>query len=395
VTVIPARLYYTDSYLATFEASIAATLTWQERPAVVLDRTAFYPTSGGQPHDTGDIGGVRVLDVVDDDEGRVVHVMEGSLPPDGTVECRIDWNRRFDHMQQHTGQHVLSAALARVNGARTESFHFGVDACTIDVSAALNPDSVARAGHEANRVVWSDVPVHVRFVDEAEAARMPLRKPPARGGLLRVVDVENVDLSACGGTHVRRTGEIGLIGIASVERYKGGTRIEFVCGGRALSRFELFRDMLASAARHLGCAVADVPAGVDRLQNEAKQQRQTLRLLQQQLAAYQAERLRAGAVARGDLLVVAQRVPDADGQALKGLASAIASEAQYVAILVGGEPANVVVARGPGAGVDAASVIRSLTSRFGGRGGGRPELAQAGGLDAAPDQVLAAAVESL
>ena len=392
---MPARLYYTDPYLAVFDASVVGWQTWREHPALVLDRTAFYPTSGGQPHDTGEIAGVRVIEVAEDDDGRVVHVVERPFEAGGPVQCRIDWDRRFDHMQQHTGQHVLSAAFERVLGARTESFHLGAETCTIDVSAAVTPEAAGAAAREANRVVWSDAAVHVRFVDEAEAATLPLRKPPARGGLLRVIEIENVDLSACGGTHVGRTGEVGMIGVISVERYKGGTRIEFVCGRRALDRYELVRDTLASVARHLGCAATDLPAAVERLQNEAKHQRQTFRLLQQQLAEYQGERLRASAVPRGDLLVVTHHVSDADAQALKTLATVIASESRYVAILVSGDPLSVAIARAPDAGVDAGMMIRSLTARFGGRGGGRPELAQGGGLTGSPEQVLEAAVESL
>jgi len=389
------RLYYTDAYLTTFDAVVAERLQWGDRPAVVLDRTAFYPTSGGQPFDTGEIAAVRVVEVVDADDGRVVHVVERAIDANTAVACRIDWARRFDHMQQHTGQHVLSAAFERVHGIRTESFHLGADTCTIDVSASVAPEAVIAVEREANRVVWTDRPVHVRFVEEAEAARLPLRKPPARGGPLRVIEIEEVDLSACGGTHVARTGEIGLIALTNTERYKGGTRIEFVCGGRALSRVQQLREGLTAAARHLGCAPLDVPAAVERLQDETKQQRHTHRLQQQQLAELHGDRLRHEAVRRGDLLVVAQHAPDWDAQGLKSLATAISSQPHHVAVLVGGEPQTVVVARGPDANVDAAAVVRALTSRFGGRGGGRPELAQAGGLTASPADILSTAVESL
>jgi alanyl-tRNA synthetase len=390
------RLYYTDAYVTSFEAEIVDRLNWQGRPAVVLDRTAFYPTSGGQPFDTGEIGGARVIDVADADDGRIVHVIEGGEGNRPDVRCRVDWARRFDHMQQHTGQHVLSAAFERTAGIRTESFHLGTETCTIDVSATVSSEAAAAAEREANRVVWQNLPVTVRFIDEADVPRLALRKPPpSRSGVLRVIEIEGVDLSACGGTHVARTGEIGLVGIVSFERYKGGTRVEFVCGGRALSRFRQAHDALAASARQLGCAHGDVPAGLDRLQTESKQQRNALREAQQEVSELRGAQLRQLAVRRGNLSVVARHLAGLDAAALKALAAAVASEPGHVAIVCAGDPVNVVVARGPAGEVDSSAVIRALIARFGGRGGGRAELAQAGGLSGPPDEILAAAVDQL
>jgi alanyl-tRNA synthetase len=389
------RLYYTDAYLSAFKASIVDRLQSAGGPAVVLDRTAFYPTSGGQPFDTGEIAGIRVVDVVDGEDGRVMHVLEREVDATGLVECRIDWDRRFDHMQQHTGQHVLSAAFERVGGIRTESVHFGAASCTIDVSASVTPEIASAAEADANRVVCENRPVHVRFVTDAEAARLPLRKPPVREGRLRLVEVDGVDLSACGGTHVARTGEIGLIAVLGFERYKGGTRVEFACGRRAHAHYTRMRDTTASVARLLACAADDVVVATERLQNEVKQQRHVTRDLQQRLAELEGERLRGAAVPRDGLSVVAEHLADWDGQGLRNLAAAVTRDGSYVCILVGGTPINVVVARGPGARVDAAAVVRSLTGRFGGRGGGRSELAQAGGLVGEPVDVLEAAMAAL
>jgi alanyl-tRNA synthetase len=388
------RLYYTDAYLTAFQASIVDRRQSVGAPAVVLDRTAFYPTSGGQPFDTGEIAGVRVVDVVDGPDGRVMHVLDGDLNVTGPVECRIDWDRRFDHMQQHTGQHVLSAAFARV-GIRTESVHLGAATCTIDVSASVTPEIVAEAEADANRVVWENRPVQVRFVTDAEAAGLPLRKPPAREGLLRLIEIEGVDLSACGGTHVARTGEIGLVAVLGVERYKGGTRVEFACGRRAHGHYTRVRQTTASVARLLACGADDVVGATERVQNELKQQRQVVRELQQRLAEIEAGRLRATAVPRNGLLIVAEHLPEWDVQGLRTLAAAVAHEGTHACVLVGGRPMNVVVARGPDAGVDAAAVVRALTGRFGGRGGGRPELAQAGGLTGDAADVLEAATAAL
>jgi len=298
-------------------------------------------------------------------------------------------------MQQHTGQHVLSAAFEHVNGSRTESVHFGADLCTVDLSATLTSNAVRAAEDEANRAVWQNHPVHVRFVDETEAAHLPLRKPPARGGRLRLIEIEQVDLSACGGTHVARTGEVGLIGIVGFERYKGGTRIAFVCGERALGHYRVLRDRAAAVAGLLACAPADVASATERLQGEVKQQRQTFRVIQQRLIELEGERLRDSAISRNGLRIVARHLADWDIQGLKSLAAALASQPQYVAILLGGEPLTLVVARSREATVDAAAVIRAVTARFGGRGGGRPEVAQAGGLSGSAEEILAAAVERL
>ena len=389
------RLYYTDAYLTTFQASIIERLQSGGAPVVVLDRTAFYPTSGGQPFDTGVIAGARVVDVRDHDEGRVEHVLDREVDSRGQVECRIDWDRRFDHMQQHTGQHILSASFERVSGIRTEGVHFGVATCTVDVSASLTPEIMSAVEADANHVVRENRTVHVRFVTEAEAAQLPLRKPPAREGSVRLIEIDGVDLSACGGTHVARTGEIGLIGVLGFERYKGGTRVEFVCGGRAERQYTRLRDRIAAVARLLSCAPDDVAVATERLQSEVKQQRQVVRDLQERLLNLEGDRLRRAAQQKNRLLVVAEHLANWDVQALRALAAMVTRDGPHVCVLVAGTPPNVVVARGPEARVDAADVVRTLTGRFGGRGGGRPELAQGGGFSGTADEILAAAVDQL
>ena len=199
------RLYYIDPYLAEFDANVLRVEPHEGRLAAVLDRTAFYPTSGGQPFDTGRLGPATVIDVVDRDDDVILHVVEGPLEP-GPARGTIDWNRRFEHMQQHTGQHVLSAACDRLFNARTDSFHLGSVSSTIDLNRPLSPRELERAEDEANRIVWEDRPVGIRFADAEEAARLPLRKEPARKGKLRLIEVADFDISACGGTHVARTG---------------------------------------------------------------------------------------------------------------------------------------------------------------------------------------------
>jgi alanyl-tRNA synthetase len=389
------RLYYTDSHLTMFDARVVERGDLDGRPFVVLDRSAFYPTTGGQPHDTGTLGGRRVVEVIDREaDGAVVHVLDASLAP-GLVDVSgvIDWTRRFDHMQQHTGQHVLSAAFIRTCGVPTVSFHLGTDLSTIDLDGALDADAIRAAEEAANQAVWEDRPVSVRFVSTAEAAALPLRKEPVRGGMLRIVEVEGVDLSACGGTHVTRTGAIGCIAVQAWERYKGGTRVTFVCGGRALRRFRAARDQVAGAVRVLSIQPGELPDALSRLQGELRDARQQVKALGEQVSGFEAESLAREAEQAGGARILC-RVIDRDAAGLKSLAQAlVARPGHFVALAGAARPVVLVVARSADVPADAGRIVKALIERFGGRGGGRPEAAQAGGLDAAPDAVVAAAGE--
>lgn len=380
------RLYYTDPALARFDATVTHVDVVDGRQVIRLDRTAFYPTSGGQPFDVGTLGAARVVDVIDEEGGDVRHVIDGELAAGATVEGRIDWPRRFDHMQQHTGQHVLSAAFETLLQARTESFHLGADYATIDLARELKPQDIARAEDDANRIVWEDRPVQVRFVDAAEAASLKLRKPPTRAGTLRLIEVEDYDLSACGGTHVARAGAIGVIAVTGWERFKGGLRVGFVCGGRALRAHRRLRDLTADSARLLSTTEDELPAGVERLQLEAKALRRHIKDLQSTLSGHEADRLAASA--HGGVVVATLDGWDQNG--LKGIATAIAARPGLVAALLGGPaPFAVVIARSADRQTDAGAVLKQLAAQFGGKGGGRPELAQGGGLVGDPGEIAA------
>jgi alanyl-tRNA synthetase len=418
------RLYYTDPYLQAFDATVERVDRRGERLVVTLNRTAFYPSSGGQPFDTGALGPLRVVDVVDEDDGSIAHVVESgtaiehtggpravdvaapadqarsgvALEPGQVVHGAIDWARRFDHMQQHSGQHVLSAAFERLFHARTVSFHLGAAVSTIDLAREASPAEIAAAEADANRIVWDDRPVTIRFATAEEAARMPLRKEPARGGTLRLIDVHEFDLSACGGTHVARTGAIGVIAVAGWERFKGGQRIAFVCGGRALDAYRALRDTVTAGVRLLSVLPDELPASIERLQAEAKEHKRSMSALQGDLARYRAEELAASAEtvrlsAPDDTQVrLVTRAVDADANGLKTLATAIVARPGFLVVLVSASsPALVVVARSSDSAVPAQQLLASLIARFGGRGGGRPELAQGGGLAASPEAILEAA----
>lgn len=393
------RIYYTDALARSFDATVLTCEDSEGRLLVTLDETAFYPTSGGQPHDVGRLGTSNVLDVVDKDDGTIRHVVDAPLAPGARVQGVIDWPRRLDHMQQHTGQHILSAAFDRLSGARTVSFHLGAESSTIDLAREVTASEIGRAEAEANQVVWEDRTVSVRFVNEEEAARLPLRKEPVRTGPLRLVEVTGFDLSACGGTHVPQTGMIGIIAVSGWERFKGGSRVSFVCGGRALESHGALRDVVSGATRALSVAPGELVAAIERLQVEVKDLGRTVRRLQEEAAVTRAAEFRAGAETIGRYRSVLRDVPGWDASLLKTLAASVVAEPGFVVVLTGtgqpasGQPVPVVIARSADVDLDAGVWMKRATAELGGRGGGRAELAQ-GGLPVSSERVLAFARES-
>jgi alanyl-tRNA synthetase len=384
---VTSRLYFTDAL--EFDAVVASCAPSGDRFDVVLDRTAFYPESGGQPCDTGALGAARVLAVQDDDAGVIHHLTDTPLVAGAAVRGAIDWARRFDHMQQHTGQHILSAAFDRLCRVRTTSFHMGAEASTIDLAREVSPAEIEEALRGANRVVWEGRPVSVRFVTADEAARLPLRKEPVKTGPLRLVEVEGFDLSACGGTHVPQTGMVGAIVVSGSERVRGATRLAFACGARAVAAHGGLREVVAAATRALSVLPADLPPAILRLQAEVKAGGREIRRLHEELAGFRAAGLRASAETVGPVRGVLSTQAGADGGALKTLALAVVSEPGLAVVLTGdGRPVPVVAARSADVAWDAGAWMARAVAALGGRGGGRPELAQ-GGLDAAPDRVLA------
>ena len=383
------RLYYLEPCRRSFDATVLSVDLVAGHSEVTLDQTAFYPSSGGQPFDTGTLGGAAVTDVIDREDGSIAHVVSGSLKPGEVVTGEIDWARRFDHMQQHTGQHVLSAAFDRLFGVRTESFHMGQMSSTIDLAREVSEPEIAKAEDDANGVVWEDRPVAIRFASAEEAAAMPLRKESARGGSLRLIDVQDYDLSACGGTHVERTGAIGIIAIAGWEKFKGGSRVEFLCGDRALQRFRAWRGSLSAIQKHLSVPPIEMAASIERMQADAKSVQRTVRGFQEKLAAHEAQSIMARARRSGAHLIAAEVLEGWDPQGLKAIAvAATTAEPDAVVVLfTSSSPAQVVIARGSRATVDAGILLKQLTARFGGKGGGKADLAQGGGLIGSADEL--------
>ncbi|HEX8337567.1 MAG TPA: DHHA1 domain-containing protein [Pyrinomonadaceae bacterium] len=383
------RLYYADSHLLEFEARVVSVSeTAEGRAAVSLDRTAFYPTGGGQPTDTGTLGGARVVECVDGEGGGVLHVCEGEPPAEGAlVRGRVDWPRRLDHIQQHTGQHILSQAFVELYGAQTRSFRMTEDACEIDVELPDPSDEkVERAVRRANEIVWGDRPVRVHLVTAEGAARMPLRKDSAREGELRVIEIEGFDFSPCGGTHAHSTGEVGCVVARQWERAKGLVRVTFAAGVRALADYARANRTARATAALFSVGRDEGAEAAARLQEENRQLQRRLRAAEELAARAEARELYEGAAVSsvGDdkaPVVVARAFEGRDAEGLRRLASALAAHARAVALLGSAEggAARLVFARASDVDVDVNALMHAACQTLGGRGGGRPDMAQGGG----------------
>ena len=367
------RLYYSDSYLTQFNATVAAC----DGPGrVVLDRTAFYPDSGGQPHDEGTLGGLKVLDVIDEDE-RIVHVVDGELQPGEEVAGAVDWTRRFDHMQQHSGQHLLSAVFEELFGYRTLSFHLGSEASTIDLPAAsLEPAQLQAAEERVNALVCENRPLPVNFEDAAEA--QGLRKESGRSGLLRIVSIEGCDRSACGGTHVRATGEIGPVILRKVDRIRGTVRLEFLCGLRAVRRGRDEFAALSAVARLFSAAPEETPALVAALQEQAKEADKARRRLALEAAGFRGKALyeQCAADERGHRTYCDHRASGALDEEARAVALSFCAQPRAVYIASSMNPPSVMLAASADAGVHAGNALKEALSQAGGRGGGNAQSAQ-------------------
>jgi alanyl-tRNA synthetase len=391
------RLYYTDSFLTSFDAVVTdirlvsrtgGEALWQ----VALDRSAFYPTSGGQPFDKGSLTAtsrngavleVPIDEVEEDDEGEVWHFTAKPLVAGTPVAAAIDWQRRLDHMQQHSGQHLLSAIFSREIGAHTVSFHLGDETSTID----LNTTSIAHASLErveriANEIGAQDRPVVIKTVSRAEAEALlaagQLRKLPDREGDIRLIEIEGVDLNACGGTHVRSTGQIGGLALRSTEKVRNGLRVEFVCGLRGVAAARRDFTVLTSAAAALSVGRAELPASIQRLQSELKQAAKERQRLREEVARYEAAELIAGTPIHAGTRIVRRQFSEHDADYVKLLASKLSADPATLALLASTqqEPAAVFIARGAGLKFPCGELMKNALAARGLRGGGSPTLAQ-------------------
>jgi alanyl-tRNA synthetase len=392
------RLYYNDSFVSDFRARVVDARelsrennhsTW----AVKLDQTAFYPTSGGQPFDTGRLvaeskSGVAlesaVEDVFEDEEGEIWHRVAKVVPPDAEVRGLIDTERRRDHMQQHTGQHLLSAAFVRMMNAKTVSFHLGEQISTIDLEIGnARKEDLLRVERLANEVIAEDRPIAIRYATREQAEQMGVRKLPERAGEIRLIDIQDFDLNACGGTHARSTGQIGGLLLRRAEKVKQGVRVEFVCGLRAAATARRDFELLSEAAAIYPCAPSDLPANIVRQREEARQQQKREATLIEELAELRSAKMLEQLPEESSPKIIAEVFSDRDAVFTKLLAQRLTKRPGVIALLASSPtPPALVFARSSDLSADMGTMLRELVTAAGGRGGGGKDFAQGGVPDA-------------
>jgi len=371
------RLYYNDSFLRAFEAQVLSCDQEGNRWKVVLDRTAFYPVSGGQPYDIGSLGGASVIEVADVEE-KIVHYTSAPVKI-GPTNAEIDWPRRIDHMQQHTGQHLLSAAFIELFNFPTVSFHLGRDVSTIDLSApSIVPRHVEEAERRTNEIIFDDRVITVRYGTAQELEQEGIRKKVDREGILRAIEVEGFDRQPCGGTHLARTGQAGLLLIRKLERRRDCWRLDFVCGFRALATARADHATLTQAASVLSCGLPEVPSVLAKLIDERRAQHSALKRLEERLAEREARSL-LGTNPGPNLDVrrlIAAILDDASPDYLRLLAAKLVAEACVVALLASRSTGHVAFAQSKGLTTDMGALLREVLKEFPGKGGGAKDFAQ-------------------
>jgi alanyl-tRNA synthetase len=380
------RLYYDDSYMQNFAARLVQCIpaepfvtelgtvpVWE----VLLDRSAFYPTSGGQPNDLGSIDDVRVLDVRDEDD-EIVHIVDRELAK-GEVQGCVQWPRRFEHMQQHTGQHLLSAMFQERYGLPTLSFHLGGELCTIDVRGPEPSAEVLEGAQRAsNEVVFADRPVNVRYGTAEQLAELGVRKEVERAGLLRAIEIEGADLQPCGGTHVKSTGQIGVILVRRVTKIRQDWRVEFACGARAARLASSDFRLLRSIGEQLSCAPEQAVASIEKASAERDAHFKAFRAMTQQYVETRARLLIAESPAsQGQRRVITQVLREENAEVLLPLATELAKQERTVALLAHGESGQLVFAQHTTAGNDLAWILRKLLAVVSGKGGGTRDFVRA------------------
>ena len=400
------KLYWHDARQTSFTAQVADVLVQGDQRFLLLDQTAFYPESGGQPADRGTIGQAAVTDVSINDDGQILHRVTGhaDFAVGDEVAGVVDAARRLEMTQQHTGQHILSQAFFQLFGAETRGFRITGSTAEIDLTLELQPDEISRAITQAedlaNAIVFDNREIRTHLVTPEEAAQMPLRKESFISDCVRVIEIADFDWSPCGGTHAQRTGEVGLIVVRGWERAKQMTRVHFVCGGRALQDYRAANQAAEAVARSLTVGRDEITEAVSRLQDENKQLQRRARALAELAATAEARELIETTAAENGARVVSRSFDDRSLDEIKLLAHRLVAHSGVVALLAAREreTARLVFARSADVKTDLNAAMRRACELLGGRGGGRPDFAQGGGaaehLDRALREAVAAVLQS-
>lgn len=373
------RLYFENPYQIEFEARVVERLSWREKPAVVLDQTCFYPESGGQPSDRGTLNGIEVLGVLEEDS-KILHLLEDGISA-GEVKGKIDWQTRFDFMQQHAGQHILSQSFHELYQAETLSFHLGEVTSTVEIDLRkVAEEEVERVETRANDIVFQDREIKSYFIPEEKISSIPLRKPPKKKGLIRVVEVTDFDYSACGGTHPSKTGEVGLIKILKWEKIRNNVKFEFVCGQRASKDYAWKNRDLRELSNMFTVSEREVLTSVEKLQSDLKSQRKKTRKMQERVSQYEAQEIIRNTEGRIIKDVFTGRTPDE----VRCLALNIIKKGDFIVLyaLREGERGHLVFACSENLNCDMRELVPLVSPLIKGKGGGNPSLVQIGAEEA-------------
>ncbi|KAF0247688.1 MAG: alaS2 [bacterium] len=372
---ITKRLYYNNSHLLEFSAEVLNCKPNKDNWSVILDQTAFYPTGGGQPFDTGRLGEAQVVDCVDNDE-HIIHIIDKAIS--GTVLGKIDPLRRRDHLQQHTGQHILSQAFIQVAKAETRGFHLGTNSSTIDLEIdQLSPELIAKAEDLANKIVFENRLINIHLTNEKD--KFPLRKDTERENCIRIIEVEGFDFSPCGGTHAHQSGEIGLIVIRSIERIKRLWRVEFLCGQRALLDYRAAHQIAIETAKLFSAARDKSPELVIKLQQELKDLQKHNRELLNQVLKAEATNIYNNSTPNSNNLRIVKATFSRSLDELKTLAQLLVAQPSIVALLATTlESPKIIFACSNNIDIDCGKLLSQFCKEFDGRGGGKAEFAQGG-----------------
>ncbi|HQJ75413.1 MAG TPA: DHHA1 domain-containing protein [Bacteroidota bacterium] len=373
------KLYYTDSYKTNFTEKIVNKTKYFDKFAVVLEETYFYPTTGGQEHDIGTINGVDVIDVVEYND-QILHLTQKEISGD-IAECNINWKRRFDFMQQHTGQHILSESIFKIAGYNTISSHLVEESSTIDLNCNnISQKEIAEFEVYANNIIYQNLDVKIHFISDTEVDKYPLRKPPKFTGLLRIIEIDGFDFSACGGTHVKKTGEVGLIKIVKSEKIKGNaTRLEFLCGQRALNDYQWKHFLFADISYTLSSSEKEIPEKVRKLINENKLLNKQIDIYKEQILQIEAEELINDAIIEKDTKIIKKVFHNRDFSDLRIIAQKIISNEGYIVLLGNiNSNSNILFARSADVSINMVQLFNSISGMIDAKGGGKPDFVQAG-----------------
>lgn len=372
-SAVTRRLYFEDACQKSFEAAVVEKLNYEGKPAVVLDQTCFYPESGGQPADRGTMNGVNVIHVLEDGE-KIIHILDKELAAP-KIRGAVDWDRRFDYMQQHSGQHILSQCFIELWDGETLSFHLGEAVSTLEIGLReIRESDAERVESRANEIIFEDREIKTYFIPDDKISAIPLRRPPQKEGLIRIVEVSGFDYSACGGTHCRRTGEVGVIKINKWDKIRGNIRFEFLCGRRALQDYTWKNRSLVAMGQKLSVHERDISASVEKMLQEIKQAKKRMRKLQEQLAVYEAREIIQKATGRIIKEIWAGKTPE-EGKLL-ALNIIRAGEFAVLFGIRGEENDRLIFASSEKLPLDMRELVPVVFSRVAGKGGGSPSLVE-------------------